>query len=136
MKTQYRWIYLFGLILCLASCSTSNEITLEQARKKYVASNYAVLHTPNRNFHLHDFKLSNDSLTGYLHPTRDRFGIFLAFYSNKRFKGKVNKQNHPYYAVHVDEIYKTKTLEEFSGDNAFAAYLIIDFLLCTIFMIL
>lgn len=134
MKRKYSRIYLFGLILCLASCSTSSEITLEQARKIHSSNIYAVLHTPKKSYHLHDFKLTSDSLTGYVWPSRKRYGTFLYFYSHKQVEGIVNSRNNPYYSAHVDEIYKAESRED-SENNDTTISIIVSIVLCTMWML-
>lgn len=129
MKNLCSCICMIGIVLWLLSCSSSQEITLKQAQDIQDCRIYAVLHTPYKNYHLYDFTLTTDSLTGYLYPARTRYGTFLNFHTSKRVYGKVNKKTHPYFAAHVSEITKTATSEE-SGDSAWAVYCIIELILC------
>ena len=131
MKTYRSCIYLFGLLLCLGSCSSSEEITLEQAQIIQDYRPYVVLNTPKRNYHLYDFSLTADSLTGFLYPAKNGYGNYLHFYTNERVYGKVNKRTHPYFAIHISKIYKTESRFD-SGDEGFYVYLIMEILFCAV----
>lgn len=116
----------------MSSCSTPQELSIAEAKAITNYNAYVILQSPYKHFHLYDYSLTSDSLTGYLYPWQQSNGTFLTFYTKSPVYAKVNKRNHPYYSAHLNTIYKTEKREE--NDNTVdIVFCIIEFLLCYTF---
>ena len=131
MKKKYSWVLLLSMILCLSACTTTKEITLVQAQSMQDGKFDVILRTRSRAYQLHDYKLTPDSLTGYLHPALSEYGTFIYFYTDKRIREKVNRRNHPYFAVHVNQINKTE-YHEYPAESGMLLYCIFEILICAL----
>lgn len=61
---------------------------------------------------------------------REEDGIFLNFHTDLAVNEKVNRKNHPYFAIHTEDIYRTEERQGFGRTVSNITDIVIVMLFC------
>ena len=114
-------IFLCSCILMLPTgCRSSKLLTSEEAETMKEAQNYLVLHTPNRNYKIFNYKFTKDSIEGDLRVISPSKSKTINLYTKMIFNIKLNRNTSEFMRLSKSDITKI-TYKEFSAGNTIIA---------------
>lgn len=110
------------ILMLPAGCRSSKQITTNEAETMKGAQNYLVLHTPNRNYKIYNYKFTNDSIEGNLRLITPSKPNTINVYTEMNFDIEFNRNTSKFIKLAKSDITKV-TYSRFSIENTVLAAL-------------
>lgn len=120
MKKFISILLCYCILILPTGCHTSKFLTADEAETKMGAQNYLILHTPNRNYKIFNYKFTKDSIEGDLRIISPGKSKTINLYTEMNFDIKLSRDSSRFVSISKSSISKI-TYMEFSSGNTILA---------------
>lgn len=120
MKKFISILMCYCILILPTGCHTSKLLTADEAETKAETQNYLILHTPNRNYKLFNYRFIKDSIEGDLRIISPGKSKTINLYTEMNFDIKLSRDSSRFVSISKSSISKI-TYMEFSSGNTILA---------------
>ncbi|BBE18970.1 hypothetical protein AQPE_3143 [Aquipluma nitroreducens] len=120
MKKFISILLCYCILILPTGCHTSKLLTADEAEAKTGTQNYLILHTPNRNYKIFNYKFTKDSIEGDLRILSPGKSKTINLYTEMNFDIKLSRDSSEFVRISKADITKI-TYKEFSMQNTIIA---------------
>ena len=120
MKKFISILLCYCILILPTGCHTSKLLTADEAETKRGTQNYLILHTPNRNYKIFNYKFTKDSIEGDLRIISPGKSKTINLYTEMNFDIKLSRDSSKFVNISKSNISKI-TYMEFSSGNTILA---------------
>lgn len=120
MKKFISILLCYCILILPTGCHTSKLLTADEAETKMGTQNYLILHTPNRNYKIFNYKFTKDSIEGDLRIISPGKSKTINLYTEMNFDIKLSRDSSKFVSISKSNISKI-TYMEFSSGNTILA---------------
>ena len=120
MKKFISILLCYCILILPTGCNSTKLITADEAETKQGTQNYLILHTPNRNYTIFNYKFTKDSIEGDLRIISPGKSKTINLYTKMIFNIKLNRNSSEFVRLSKSDITKV-TYKEFSAGNTIIA---------------
>lgn len=120
MKKFISILLCYCILMLPTGCRSSKLLTSDEAETKKGTQNYLILHTPNRDYKIFNYKFAKDSIEGDLRIFSPGKSKTINLYTKMIFNIKLDRNSSEFVRISKSDITKI-TYKEFSAGNTIIA---------------